>query len=480
LAKNSRGTFFNQYRWMFIVTIYLIVYLFIALRKQIGKKPELLFLAIALTVGSLFAFSMPTNTLLSWDDQTHYSRALERSFVGDSQLKKADTTMINLLMPVTFSLYEIENQKELLNEQNNFKNIGAPSKKSFLSIYRDIGYLPSSIMLFLGRLLNVSYSLMFVLGRWANVIVYSCVVYFGIRKLITGKMILSVIALFPTAMFLASNYSYDYWVTCFTMLGMAYLLSELQQPEKLITPKDMVIMIGSLVIGLGPKAIYFPILFLLFLIRKKKFRSNSLYKKYRFALILSIIFVTASFILPVILQGPGLGDVRGGTAVNPREQLKFVLSNPLVYTKILVKFLETYLSLEQSNGYMTFFAYLGYAKSQTLLLITLGITVFTDKNENDLLTSGWRIKKPIFFVFLTTVSLIATALYIEFTPVAHFTINGCQPRYLIPFLFPVLAVVGSGKIVNKSNKMHYNAIIFGICSFVLLSGIWAVCISKYT
>ncbi len=479
-TKNSAETFFNPYRWMFIVAIYVTVFLFIALRKQIGTKPELLFLAVSLTVGTLYAFAMPINTNLSYDDQIHFRRALGRSFVGDSQLTKADDMMIGLLQPVTFKLSEIEKQSALLKDQNKLSSSNVPGKKSYLALYRDIGYLPSSILLFIGRLLNVSYSVMFVLGRWANLLVYSVVVYFGIRKLVTGKMILAIIALFPTSIFLATNYSYDYWVTCFTILGMAYFLSELQQPQKQITTKDSVIMMGALVLAFGPKAIYFPILLLLFLISKTKFKSPSHYRLFRVALSLSLLFVTASFILPVLLQGPGIGDARGGTGVNPREQLRFILSSPLAYTNILLAFLKTYLSFDRAEGYMNFFAYLESAKHQLLLLVTFVITVVTDKAEEDGFTSGWKTKLPVFLVFFATVSLIATALYIQFTAVAYFTISGCQPRYLLPLLFPLLAVVGSGKIVNNMNKTSYNAMIFGICSYVLLSGIWSACISKYS
>jgi len=479
-TETSRGTFFNHYRWMFILTFYLLIFLFIALRKQLGQKPELLFLAISLTVGSLYALSMPSHTAVSWDDQAHYGRALGRSFLGESQLTKADSSMIRVILPITFSLSEIDQQNALLSEQAKLRNIGLPSLKSNLTLYRDVAYIPSSMALFLGRILNAPYNLRFVLGRWANVLVYSFVVYFGIRKLITGKMILSVIALFPTAIFLASNYSYDYWVTCFTLLGMAYFLSELQQPDKLITLKDSIIMMGALVLACGPKAIYFPLLLLLFLINKTKFKSPSHYRNYRVALILSLIFVISSFILPMLLQVGALGDVRGGTEVNPGEQLSFILSNPLAYANILLTFLAGYLSLDQAKDYMTFFAYLGQAKHSLILLLTLAITVFTDKNNYDHYKSALKTKLSIVIVFFTTVALIATALYLAFTPVALATINGCQPRYLIPLLFPLLAVLGSGKIVNKANKTSYNAIIFGICSFVLLSGIWTACIGKYS
>ncbi len=57
---------------------------------------------------------------------------------------------------------------------------------------------------------------------------YALTVYFAIRKLKSGKMIMSVIALFPTNIVLASNYSYDPWVTGFSLLGTAYFVSEMQ------------------------------------------------------------------------------------------------------------------------------------------------------------------------------------------------------------------------------------------------------------
>lgn len=477
-TKTSRGTYFNPYRWMFILTLYLLVFLFIALRKQIGQKPELLFLAISLTIGSLFAFSMPTNTGVSWDDQIHFRRALGRSFIGDMKITMADFTMITIGLPTTFSYSEIDTQKALLNEQYNAR-IELDSVKSPLTLYRDIGYLPSSIALALGRILHIPYSLLLVLGRWANIVVYSFVIYFGMRKLITGKMILAVIALFPTAIFLATNYSYDYWVTCFTILGMAYFLSEMQQPNKLITTKDSTIMLGALVLAFGPKPIYVPILFLLFLFNQNKFKTPAQFRNFRAALILAILFVMASFILPVIIQGPGAGDVRGGTGVSPTGQLKFILTSPIAYTKILMAYLHDYLSLDQSKGYMTFLAYLGFVKHHLILLMTLAVVMFTDKNEHDSFKSSLKTKVWVVLVFLVSVPLIATALYLEFTPVALTVINGVQPRYLIPLLFPLLAVVGSGKIVNKMNKTYYNTLIYGVCSFVLLSGIWSVCISKY-
>ena len=55
------------------------------------------------------------------------------------------------------------------------------------------------------------------------VLVYSLCCSFSMKRLHSGKMILAVVAMFPTSLFIASNYSYDTWVIGFVMIGMAYL-----------------------------------------------------------------------------------------------------------------------------------------------------------------------------------------------------------------------------------------------------------------
>jgi uncharacterized membrane protein len=54
-------------------------------------------------------------------------------------------------------------------------------------------------------------------------LMYVIVVFFAIRKLPKGKLIMSAIALMPTPMYLACTISYDTVVTSFLFLGMAYM-----------------------------------------------------------------------------------------------------------------------------------------------------------------------------------------------------------------------------------------------------------------
>ena len=108
------------------------------------------------------------------------------------------------------------------------------------------------------------------------------------------------------------------------------------------------------------------------------------------------------------------------------------------------------------------FAYLGMGVGTSLILGLLIFVTMTDKNKYDTNSSSWFVRIGNLIVFGGSVILIATALYIDYTPVASQFFQGCQPRYLIPLLFPVLSVVGFFKPISKLNRTWYNGIVMGI------------------
>jgi len=473
--------YFNLNRFIFIFALGGLILILFALRKKAGKNPELIFLAIALIGGSLISI-LEIRSFVSFDEKIHYQNVNRNSF--RSIIKKDIKDIYS--SPATPSSYSIKEQSQI---DQYFNNRRSKEKEiiddnslslSISDIYKKLGYLPSICALVVGRILHLPAHIIFVLGRWVNILVFSLVVFLAIRKLKSGKMILSIIALFPTSIFLASHYNYDSWVTAFTMLGLAYLFSELQQPEKKITWKEITIMIGALVIGLGPKAIYFPLLFLLFFLTAKKFNSKKQYRNFIIATILSILFVVGSFVLPMFISGPGSGDSRGGgNAVNPTQQIGFILSEPFVYAKILFVFLKNYINLESLEAFMTNFVTLGKVKGFWIILTLLAIVTLTDKNQYDKNTASLKLKFWVLGVCVMTFALIATALYITFTPVGNMSIAGVQHRYLIPLVFPVLFIIGSSRIKNPVNKNVYNMVIFSIIASVLLGGIWDLIVSRY-
>ena len=134
----------------------------------------------------------------------------------------------------------------------------------------------------------------------------------------------------------------------------------------------------------------------------------------------------------------------------------YILHNPFIYAKDLLKFIISYLSPFNVSGYMVHFAYFGVGSGAMIILALLVIVTITDKNEYDGISSSWIVRAVNLLIFGGSIVLIATALYISYTPVGSHVINGCQPRYLIPLLFPLLSVIGYSNVKNKMNRSVYN------------------------
>ena len=114
---------------------------------------------------------------------------------------------------------------------------------------------------------------------------------------------------------------------------------------------------------------------------------------------------------------------------------------------------NSYLPYEVTGSqYLSFFAYLGKGNNFTLPLLTIVVTAFLDRNMTD--------NKYILFKFVTyidifvSIVLVVTALYVSFTPVGYNTVNGCQPRYLLPLMFPFyIFLAPNGKIDINYKKL---------------------------
>ena len=171
-----------------------------------------------------------------------------------------------------------------------------------------------------------------------------------------------------------------------------------------------------------------------------------------FFAVFAVVFVM--FVIKSLTSVTSVGDLRGGAGVNSTQQVKYILLTPVGYAKTLLKFLKDYLSIPTTRQYISFFAYLGHGKTAYIFLALLGISVLFDKGENNSFKGSVWISILSVLMFVGMAGLIATALYISFTPVGYDGINGCQPRYLIPLLAPMaLTVANPGIRVFKSTAV---------------------------
>lgn len=181
--------------------------------------------------------------------------------------------------------------------------------------------------------------------------------------------------------------------------------------------------------------------------KKTEFQTNHKKKRKYYYLVIAFSLVTVlSFTLVSVLSINSSGDARGGSTVNSSEQFKFIMQNPIAYANILFTHLLEYLAINRATDYTSLLAYLSYGKDLMLPIGILIVAFVIDRNKYDIQTTNWQFKILNILIFGITICMVSTALYISFTPVGSQAILGCQYRYIIPMLFPLLASLGSAKI----------------------------------
>lgn len=474
------GTIQNVYRFYFVLFAALAVLLCIWLRKA---EIEVLFLVLSLTSGILLSVILPPTTLVSWDDETHYKWALEWTSVGDVAITQADVDIYQR----TYSKDEMMNaatrNDAVAKMDADYKagSVTTFTEKS-RNLYQEVCYIPTIVGLQLGRILDIPYHIIFVLGRMANAIFYSIVVYFSIKITPVGKRILTVIGLLPTCIFMAANYSRDPWVISMTMLWVAMLFRAYVNEKERFNVKCLIPILIVYALACGPKAVYLPLgcMFLLLIWKRVEKGERA---PYYIATGLVILCVMISMLFPFItgIDSTGYNDTRGGAGVSAAGQIAYIFSNPLTYAETLLSHVVNYISFEKANEYMTFFAYMGYGPHFLLLLVLLWVVVFLDRDENDSIILKSNVNRILVLLLMFGLTcLISTALYITFTPVGADTIGGVQPRYLLPLLFPTLVYVGSSRIKNKFPKCGFNLAVVFLSGAILLHGIWTNVVCAYT
>ncbi|MBO5509878.1 MAG: DUF2142 domain-containing protein, partial [Lachnospiraceae bacterium] len=348
-----------------------------ALRDITATKPQYLFFIVVFLMGSLNILTSPKTVGISWDDETHYGRTVYFSYGANKEIPYSDNEIVYKYIEVVENFqyyYSKEGRERWLELINSYKS------EDFLVDTDDytistayVSNIAPAAGLIIGRGLGFSYSTTYMLGRFMNLLQYS-ILYFIAISLIKGrgKYMLSVFGLIPTSVFLASSYSYDGWVIAFSVLAYAMLIAELQKENSCITMKKWISIMAVFAIGVLPKAIYFPMLFPMLFIGRKKFDKKYKFSIYAWINIIAMLLLVASFIIPMFTRGAGLNDTRVFSGVNSIEQIKYIIRHPLQYTGVLLKFISKYLSPDMSKNYLTYLGYYGYTSNYVAIFLSIG------------------------------------------------------------------------------------------------------------
>lgn len=455
-----------------------------------------------LVAGSSIILAVPISNLFSWDDEIHYSNALNLSYFSDVELSSSDIMLIRLVdeqeghtldasmnrLPVDASLTWRDAEIAALKDELDAGFVRGPiqvhegiSPDAFS--YTSLGYLPSAAGLWLGRLLHMPLSSIFMLGRLGNLVSYALVCYFAIRLIPCKKYLMGTLALLPTSVFMAANFAYDPWVISFGFLSIALIVRTLSSNERLNGHVAFAIAL-SFLLGLAPKAVYFPLIGLMFLIPADQLSPKVRHAFYLFVVVLGLI-VVASFLVPLVVSnGGGAGDIRGGEGVNSSEQVRYILHNPGAYASTMINFLFTgYLTPESFGSATIHWAYLSDlsvslpGSAYVVLTFVLLVALFDSDSVSKKLVT---VRGALWTLFLEGVAIIGicTALYLSFTPVALDWINGVQPRYLLPLLFSLFVFVLNVPIEWKWGKHLVPAVALFASGALLAFTSWMLLFSR--
>lgn len=441
----------GTWQWTVKSTIYGVVlgllvceivkYLFITKKRTF----EMLFLRCGVILCVGLTLLLPLRLNVSWDDQTHFINAAGASHFQNSTLSLAEedfyyTCYLGQLK--SYSMTEVPRLKQILNDPS--AQVAETNQEPVLLNFRTVIYLPAILIFFLARGIGIPLSVMVVLGRMASALFYLVVIYLGMRHLKSGKMIMAAVALMPGAVFLVSNYNYDYWLIALVAYSIAYLIGEYQHPDKVLTVKDIVLIFGTFLIGILAKPVYIPLLGLAAFLPKEKFKSTKWRRIYRCFFGGVVVLAVIGFAVLIFGGGLGSGDMRGGEGVNAAGQIQYIMSNPMKYTGLLLSYLRfQYLNMTMFKAFIVQTAYFWSIPALAMpCLIWLVVVTVLDRRKDDVRPVGCPIKIVVLPLAFITVCCVATALYVTFNEVGAATIEGCQGRYLWPIMTPLFLTLG--------------------------------------
>lgn len=441
---------FNTYLFALTSVIYLILcYLFLN-KNNIKEKLHILALIVILGFGSIIILSSSSVVGFSWDDQIHFYSMIHTLDFKTSRVTEAEDLVSNLR--INFHSFktkeEIHEIEKYLNKID--KNVVINNYSSSDFAFSSFSYLPGYLMYKLLTILNISFSLKLKIVKLLYLIIYGLITSYAIKIVKKYKQLFFTIAIIPTAVFIASNFSYDTLINCCLLLSFAYFINIMD--SKKANKKDIMIFIICTIFGSLSKAIYGPILLLLLIIPKEKFNNKKQCLIFKGLVLLLTLMLLGTFILPTIFHPENIADIRGGDTSASR-QINIILKNPLSFAYMFIHtiFDQFFIKFFPQSGLVSF-SYYGDKPSYNsfiFMMIVLLIAYLSCCNESE--KKNHKELILIMFILFLIISFIWGALYLSFTPVGLYEINGVQSRYFIPLIFPLIYIFVTPKISCKTN-----------------------------
>ncbi|MEE1443333.1 MAG: DUF2142 domain-containing protein [Blautia sp.] len=478
IACQLAGTSGFMQKWYWIVCAVIIVgflaFAFVAFVKKC--KLEYIYLTLGLTFGMVFVLSLPPYT--APDEGTHISTtyAFVSEFLGEDPIFDEANHVISR---GTDGDIGGEAQVSLVKFHDLYEAVKYPSG----DLERDFArggkldvpftcYLPQILGVLLGVLLKFSGFWTLYLGKVFAMLFFTICIFFSIKLIPWGKMVIMTVALLPMSMELASSFSYDCVLNALCILFISYTLHLICKKDK-VTWKDF-LFLGIIICVIAPcKMFYFLIAGMLYLIPKEKYKSKKTYW------MMNTGILVAGLTVLIIMRFQFLTSHVGGATPSAIEDatvnysIATILGDiphsiSVLFNTAIIKS-EFYYNSMWGNQLGSLQVYIPTFVITSFVLVLFTAGVCTTREERVIYEPDAKFRLVNLGLSLLMFLGILAALWIGWTPVTYGVIEGVQGRYFLPFL-PMIFLSMRNKtfLLQKNIDRGLSAVLFAGLTFTFL------------
>lgn len=460
------------------------------LKSLIQNKisPEKVALVLMLTFGLVFMFLI--KPLQTPDEASHFIRAYELSegkIFASKNTKKGCVLQNNQIsyksnlsessMPKSVADF-VDLNRDNYSERAQLKDSLSSSNQTAVCATQmeansPIGYVPQIVAILLLRIINAPPILMDYLARFFILIVWTVLIYKAIKIIPVRKWAIVAIALLPISIQESISISADVLSIAPAVLFMAYVIRSYYEDRSRCIKRDLTAMTTLVTIAVLSKPV--AIVLVLMIPFYYLHTSKKIFSKPNLLKLLAILAPIVFYLIWNILaahHNASADDVFSLAEIKTQYFRNSHLSELKAFAKEAMNYVFYGLSLDQFASFKWFtvsvpeaFSYWGVAALTLILLVG-----YEDKKMLNKVSSK-RVKWLNSATIVTGLGILAAnifTLFIIWTPLGSFGVQGVQFRYFLPVLMVLACIVGA-KFLRSSERWYRNFVLINASGLFVIS-----------
>ncbi|MFF3568168.1 DUF2142 domain-containing protein [Nocardia jiangxiensis] len=419
------------------------------------------FLLIATVFGAVFTALTPP--FWGHDELTQFGRSYQVAHGGFGPERIADSrgvayggqipVSIDALMDYAFKDYNRRPPEPapLSAGRAQYDRLGdapvsSPTKQMWFTntaAYSPVPYVPAAVGLRIAEAAGLNVGQTVLLTRLAGLLAYLVLVAFGLRALRGYRVqwLAFTVAVLPIALFQAGTVTADTITNALAVLVSCLLVKGLFLNARLSRGEMVAALFTAIALPLSkPTYVLLAMLVALIPARQYGFRRALRWVPWFFAILGAALFAVWMKIAAPTTEGMGLmRPPAQWYSVRTGDQLHFILEHPVQFTQIFVH--STW--LRDQHWFTQFFGELGfsYVEVPALSILACLLAFAVSAGIAERMPAAHLRTAIVALVIVASVAMIYVTLYMSFSPVGFYLLDGVQGRYFVPLAIVGLAVL---------------------------------------